>query len=134
MIAMAADLGQRDDTDDTDDDPEKLQLGALLDDLHGEEGKIQESARTGDHQNDIIPGHAVDLLNTLLCGWQKYARFFQKNFMIFCIFTQKSSNAHQKYRLRSIEKKENAGDAPKVANPAFFDMYFSDQVPMRRSI
>ena len=44
------------------------ELAALLDDVNGEGGKVQERAGTQDHSHKVIPGHVVGFLGTLLGG------------------------------------------------------------------
>ena len=60
--APAADLRQCQNADDANDDLVRREPGALLDDGHGVEGKVQERPGTQHHGEDVIPGDMVDLL------------------------------------------------------------------------
>ena len=62
----AADLCQRQNAHNADDDLIPRKLASLLDDIHGVEGEIQKRAAAGDHHDQIIPGNVIDLMMLLV--------------------------------------------------------------------
>ena len=62
----AADLSQGQNAHNADDNLISIKVAALLDDLIGAEGEVQECSGAQNHGHQIIPGHVIHFLGALL--------------------------------------------------------------------